>query len=188
MLTLGDPDFQCVAEPATSATKTKTTTSSTARSTAACSAVYGQCGGSSFTGSTCCELISLVSYALNSLDPRRPAEPLADQSFCTGASGSSCVESNEWYSQCVPFAGLASTTTSSAATKTHKVSLAKKRSSSSDSTCAQLYYQCGGKNYGDGPTCCKSGLRAGHSDIADAMLSPFSRCLGVHLCQTERLL
>ncbi|KAK6523582.1 hypothetical protein TWF281_001563 [Arthrobotrys megalospora] len=56
-------------------------------SAAAQAAVWGQCGGSGWTGPTTC------------------------------VSGSTCVYSNEWYSQCLP-GGAATTTTTKAATTT----------------------------------------------------------------------
>ncbi|KAF3923078.1 hypothetical protein ABW20_dc0105866 [Dactylellina cionopaga] len=65
---------------------------------ATCAALYGQCGGSGYTGPTCC------------------------------TSGSVCVYSNEWYSQCLAGTATttkASTTTSKASTSTGGSSVVK---------------------------------------------------------------
>ncbi|CAO3677681.1 unnamed protein product [Umbelopsis ramanniana] len=60
-----------VSKTTTSKTTTTTTTSATSTSTASCIAKYGQCGGSNWTGATCC------------------------------VSGSTCIAQNPFYSQCL---------------------------------------------------------------------------------------
>ncbi|PVF94246.1 hypothetical protein CPB86DRAFT_661492, partial [Serendipita vermifera] len=55
-----------------SSTKTSSTSTASSSSATAVAPVYGQCGGLTWTGPTTC------------------------------ASGSTCVYSNDWYSQCIP--------------------------------------------------------------------------------------
>ncbi|KAI5475695.1 glycoside hydrolase family 12 protein [Pseudohyphozyma bogoriensis] len=125
-----------------SAVRSSSTTSksaaatTTSASSGTCSnALYEQCGGQSFTGSTCCP------------------------------SGSTCQVLNAYYSQCLTasssttsistnanLVAVTSSTTSSPAVAAATTSA----SSSSDVSCAALYYQCGGLNW-TGATCCQSG-------------------------------
>ncbi|KAG8166310.1 hypothetical protein KVR01_001999 [Diaporthe batatas] len=66
--------------------------------------LYGQCGGSGWTGATSC------------------------------VSGASCVASNEWYSQCLPSGSGASSTTLTSSTRTTTSKTSSTKSSSTKTT------------------------------------------------------
>jgi hypothetical protein len=80
---LAAPAAIALAAAACSAEVGPETTGTTEQATGSCSALYGQCGGSGWTGPTCC------------------------------ASGSTCVFSNQYYSQCLAGSGGSSSSSSS---------------------------------------------------------------------------
>jgi len=140
-------------EPVTTPSTPSEGTSSDNAEQSSCSDVWGQCGGSNWKGPFCCKV------------------------------GNSCVEQNQWYSQCKPGAVSPAQSSSSgeqpAAEKPSETEPAsepeaepeaesenedKGESSSSPSegtssdtsSCSDVWGQCGG-SYWKGPFCCKTG-------------------------------
>ncbi|KAF4830344.1 Exoglucanase 2 [Colletotrichum tropicale] len=73
-----------------------------------CGAAWTQCGGNGWTGATCC------------------------------ASGSSCVVTNEWYSQCIPGAAASSATSTTRASSTTVASTSRASSTTAGATTTRV--------------------------------------------------
>jgi cellulose 1,4-beta-cellobiosidase len=108
-----------------------------AQITAACSKLWAQCGGKSWSGPKCCE------------------------------AGSVCKVSNEWYSQCIvgssslpspsPIPTPAPVPTPPTLKPVPSTTTALPKPSPSNVACAAAWEQCGGKTF-TGPSCCQTGL------------------------------
>ncbi|GAA6013517.1 hypothetical protein JCM10207_008877 [Rhodosporidiobolus poonsookiae] len=153
----------------TTTTTTKTTTTTTSASpsaTCASSRQWAQCGGSGYSGATCCP------------------------------SGYYCSYSNAWYSQCIPGSDTSSTATTTTTTSsrssssssssspssfstvtrsastTSSASSAPSASASSAPTCSNAAYaQCGGLLFLFGESCCPTGYTCEYSSLF------YSQCL-----------
>ena len=150
---------QCVTgtNPPTAQTPTNPPTT---QSTSDCAAEWKQCGGSGFSGPTCCE------------------------------SGLVCSKESEWYSQCVPGTQTnpptdpatnpptnpATNPPTNPATNpptnpaTNPPTNPATNQPTESNSCAAEWEQCGGKGFA-GPTCCKSGL------VCDRQSKWYSQCI-----------
>ncbi|KAI5475079.1 hypothetical protein MNV49_001955 [Pseudohyphozyma bogoriensis] len=107
-----------------------------AASASSCAALYYQCGGTNFTGPTCCEsgatcvvqnpyYSQCVASSTSSTSAAAASSSTASASVtgsvllttdCAavyGASGSSCTFQNDYYSQCLPSSAVSSSSSSS---------------------------------------------------------------------------
>lgn len=124
---------------------------------AGCAALYGQCGGIGYSGTTCCITGSSCQFVNDWYSQCRPylgnANCNAIYGQCGGNNwnGPTCCQSDwtcrfnsEWYSQCL----LPDDVSSPEPTLTASPSPAP-------SPCATNWGQCGGINW-NGPTCCQN--------------------------------
>lgn len=133
-----------------------------------CSALYGQCGGIGWTGSTCCATGSSCQYVndyyYQCLTYGGNLDCSATYGQCGGIGwiGSTCCQSdwscqylNDYYSQCLPPADISTPTPIEPTTSATSTSSSTSTSTSTAaSACATNWGQCGGNGW-TGPTCCK---------------------------------
>ncbi|EXJ83765.1 hypothetical protein A1O1_07392 [Capronia coronata CBS 617.96] len=128
-----------------------------------CSTVYGQCGGTEWTGSTCCATGSSCQYMNDFYSQCLPylGNPDCSATYgqCGGIgwTGPSCCQSdwtcqydNDYYSECrIPVDTSSPTSAASTTTATSTTS----STSTATTPCATNWGQCGGINW-VGSTCC----------------------------------
>lgn len=128
-----------------------------------CSASYGQCGGTGWTGATCCATGFSCQY---SNDYFSQCRPYVGNSACSstygqcggiGWTGATCCQSdwtceynNDYYYQCLPPTDTSSPRSSS---KTSTTTAYVSQTTTVPSACATNWGQCGGTGW-TGPTCC----------------------------------